>query len=191
MFCRDTMLVFMSGCSEKLGGLNKIVEVDESKFGRRKYHRGHPVECQWVFGGVERESGRTFLVPVPDRNADTLVAIISNWIEPGTTVISDCLGAYRNLESQGFTHRTVNHSIHFVDPDTGVHTNTIESTWRDVKVFLGKYNRGEDYEYHLAQYMFMARCKAQGVSPVLQFLHLVANTDWNMCDEPSTSDGDT
>jgi hypothetical protein len=44
---------------------------------------------------------------------------------------------YRNLERQGFTHRTFNHSIHFVDPDTGAHSNTIESTWRRVKVFLG------------------------------------------------------
>ena len=46
---------------------------DESKFGRRKYHRGHPVKGQWVFGGVERESGKTFLVPVQDRTADTLL----------------------------------------------------------------------------------------------------------------------
>jgi len=123
MFCRETMLVFMAGCSEKLGDPNKIVEVDESKFGRRKYHRGHPLKSQWVFGGVERESGRTFLVPVPDRTTDTLVAIIRDWIEPGTTAISDCWGAYRNLESQGFTHRTVKHSIHFVD-STPVLTQT-------------------------------------------------------------------
>jgi hypothetical protein len=65
--------------------------------------------------------------------------------------------------------------------------NTIESKWRAGKVFLGQYNRGEDYEYHLAQYMFTARCKAQNVSPFLQFLHLVANTDWDMCDVPSSS----
>jgi transposase-like protein len=109
----------MAGCSEKLGGPNKFVEVDESKFGRRKYRRGHHVKGQWVFGGVGRDSGRTFLVPVPDRTADTLVAIIRDWIEPGTTVISDSWAANRNLESQGFTHRTVNHSIHFVDPDSG------------------------------------------------------------------------
>ena len=172
------MLVFMAGCSVKLRGHNKIVEVNESKFGRRKCHRGHPVKGQWVFGGVERESGRTFLVPVPDRTADTLVAIIRDWIGPGTTVISDCWGAYRNLESQGFTHRTVNHSI-------------LESTWRAVKVFLSQYNRGEDYGYHLAQYMFLARCKAQRVSPFVQFLHLVANTDWNMCTVPATSAGGT
>ena len=109
-----------------------------------------------MLGGVERESGNTFLVPVPDRTSDTLMAIIRDWIEPGTTVISDSWASYRNLDQQGYTHRTVNHSIHFVDPTTGAHTNTIESTWRSVKVFLGQYNRGEDYEFHLAHYLFAA-----------------------------------
>ena len=71
-FCREAMLDFMAGGSQKIGGPNQIVEVDESKIGRRKYSRGHPVQGQWVFGGVERGSGRTFLVPVPDnrRHAD-------------------------------------------------------------------------------------------------------------------------
>jgi hypothetical protein len=87
MFCRETMLVLMEGCSEKIGGPNKTVVIDESKFGRRKYHRGHAVKGQWVFGGVERGSGRTFLVPVPERTADTLTTIIPAWIEPGTTVM--------------------------------------------------------------------------------------------------------
>jgi len=32
MFCRETMLVFMTGCSEKLGGPSKTVEIDESKY---------------------------------------------------------------------------------------------------------------------------------------------------------------
>jgi hypothetical protein len=90
MFCREAMLVFLEGCSMRIGGPNKTVEIDESKFGRRKYHRGHPVEGKWVFGGIEREYGQTFLVPVPDRTADTLMAIVRDKIEPGTTVISDC-----------------------------------------------------------------------------------------------------
>jgi hypothetical protein len=36
MFCRETMLVFLEGCSVKIGVPNKTVEIDESKFGRRK-----------------------------------------------------------------------------------------------------------------------------------------------------------
>jgi transposase-like protein len=84
------MLVYMEGCSEKIGGPSKTVKIDESKFGRRKYHRGHPIKGQWVFGGVERESCKTFLVPVPDTTADTSMAVITAWIEPDTTVISNC-----------------------------------------------------------------------------------------------------
>jgi hypothetical protein len=84
------MQVYMEGCSEKIGGRYKTVEIDESKFGRRKYHRDQPFKGQWVFGRVERESVKTFLVPVPDRTADTLVAVINAWIEPGTMNISDC-----------------------------------------------------------------------------------------------------
>ncbi|KAF9760837.1 hypothetical protein NGRA_2994 [Nosema granulosis] len=34
--------------SEKIGGNNRIVEIDESKFGKRKHHRGHKVEGVWV-----------------------------------------------------------------------------------------------------------------------------------------------
>ena len=71
MFCRETMLVYLEGCCEKLGGPNKTVEIDESKFGRRKYHRGHTVKGQWVFGGIERESGGKFLLPLLDRTAKT------------------------------------------------------------------------------------------------------------------------
>jgi hypothetical protein len=90
-----------------------------------------------VFGGVERESGKTFLIPVPDRTADTLKVVINVWIEPGTTVISNCCGAYRDLD----THHTLNHSIGFVDQRTGAHTNTIKSTRRHVKAFPSPYNR--------------------------------------------------
>ena len=116
------------------------------------------------------------------------MTIIRDWIEPGTTVISDSWAAYRDLGSHGYTHRTVNHSIQFQNPQTGAHTNTIAITWRSVKVFPGQYNRGEDYEYLLAHYMFAARCKARGVPRYLQFLHLVAITDWSQCRLPRSPD---
>ena len=30
MFCRETMVLFLEGCSVKIGGPNKTVEIDES-----------------------------------------------------------------------------------------------------------------------------------------------------------------
>ena len=37
----------------KIGGPGRIVEVDEAKFGKRKYQRGRIVQGSWVLGGVE------------------------------------------------------------------------------------------------------------------------------------------
>ena len=42
---------------QQIGGPGKIVQIDESKFGKRKCHRGHRVEGQWVFGGIEEGLG--------------------------------------------------------------------------------------------------------------------------------------
>lgn len=67
-FCRETCKVTMLQKSEKIGGLGKTVQIDKSKVGKRKYHCGQRVEGQWVFGGIEEESRKCFLVPVEDRS---------------------------------------------------------------------------------------------------------------------------
>jgi hypothetical protein len=65
-----------------IGGLNddmtsKVVEIDESKFFHRKYHRGQ--WRHWVFGGIERNTRKCFLVEVPDRTAETLSNLIQRY----------------------------------------------------------------------------------------------------------------
>ena len=55
------------------------------------------MERQWVFGGIERESRRRFLVPVPDRSEKTLLALIVKWIEKDIIIISDCWKAYNKI----------------------------------------------------------------------------------------------
>ena len=76
--CREVMLDYVLGSPQKIGGPNNTVEIDDSKFGLHKYSRGHKVKWQWVFGSVDLDSGETFLVPVTDRTADTLMAVISD-----------------------------------------------------------------------------------------------------------------
>jgi hypothetical protein len=103
-----------------------------------------------VFGGIEGGSGRTFLVAVGDRSAETLLDHIKEWIKPETTIISDCWVAYRSIPRAGYNHLTVNNSIEFVDSTTGAHSNTIESTWKHVKVLMNPYNRRANYDRVLA-----------------------------------------
>jgi len=35
--------------AEKIGAQDHIIEIDESKFGKRKYNKGHYVEGVWIF----------------------------------------------------------------------------------------------------------------------------------------------
>ena len=52
----------------------------------------------------------------------------------GTTIHSDEWRAYHSLTNNAhYIHLTVNHSISFVEPTTGVHTQNIENTWMRVK----------------------------------------------------------
>ena len=152
MFCREVCEVSLFQRREKIGGPGKLVQIDESKIGKRKYHRGHVVEGQWVFGGIEEDSRKCFIVTVEDRSESTLLEIIKEWIEPGTTIVSDYWKAYVNLEKHGYHHKTVNHSVEFVNEE-GFHTNKIEGHWRQMKAKLPTHGRKkEHYSSYLAEF---------------------------------------
>jgi transposase-like protein len=160
-FCRDICsIALLNEGNIKIGGDEKIVEIDESKFGKRKYNKGKRVEGQWVFGGIERDSNKMFMVSVPNRTKETLFEILEKYVEKGTTIYSDCWSAYQTdeLEKYGWKHGTVNHSKYFKDPETGVHTNTIESNWRSTKASLPQYGTVKDlYNSYFSEYMWRRR----------------------------------
>lgn len=129
--------------SMKIGGDNIEVEIDETKMGKRKYHRGHRVDGVWVVAGVERtEEKKIFAVMVENRDESTLKDIINKHVLPGSIILTDGWRAYNNacLEG-GFVHKVVNHSKYFKDPHTGVHTNTIEGFNNGFKTFVKPRNR--------------------------------------------------
>ncbi len=128
---------------QKIGGEKIIVEIDETKLGKRKYHRGHHVDGVWCICGIERTGEkRSFVVPVENRNAQTIKAIIENYVEPGSVIYTDCWRAYNEpCNELGFEHLTVNHSIGFKNPETGVHTNTVEGFNNGLKTSIKPRNR--------------------------------------------------
>ena len=111
------------------------------------------VKTGWVFGGREREDGsKCFMVPVPDRTANTLLPIIEKHIEKGSIIYSDCWRAYSQLSQMGYQHKTVNHSANFKDPESGCHTNFIEQEWQKAKHMSHMPNFGLK-EAHLSSYL--------------------------------------
>lgn len=142
-YFRDLVADSLDELDYCIGGQDVEVELDESKFGKRKYNRGHAVEGVWVLGGVERTLERKiFLVAVPDRSQRTLEDIISRHVHPGSIILTDLWRGYSGLaENFDYTHRTVNHSVNFVDPITLTHTNTIEGTWAGIKLGIPRRNR--------------------------------------------------
>lgn len=140
----------------RLGGDGIICQIDESLFRHKpKYHRGRATDHEiWIFGIADTSitPAKFFLQIVPDRSSATLLPIISHVCCDQSIIWSDQWAGYRNLISEGFNHSTVNHSLHFVDPITRVHTQNIESYWAKVKRII-KMKKGiygsliESYSY--------------------------------------------
>ena len=70
---------------ELIGGPGCIVEIDESKIGKRKYNRGRMVEGTWIFGMivVTNNNVGSFRLEIcadnkSKRDADTLIPLIKN-----------------------------------------------------------------------------------------------------------------
>ena len=98
---------------------------------------------------------------VPDRRASTLLPIIQAYIKPGTTIRSEQWAAYSNVAQlpNVASHVTVNRCLHFVDQNTAVHTQNIESYWQRVKDRF-KSMRGVSSEQlpgYLDEYMWRQR----------------------------------
>lgn len=152
----------MLGGPNWLTGEHSIVEIDESKFGKRKFHVGHMVEGVWVVGLIERSrpgyKGKFVVEKVADRSADTLEMLILKYVRPGSCLYSDKWKGYRTytlFEQQQLLHRTVNHTYNFKDPVTGVHTNTIEGMWGHMKSVIPRQSRTEEkIEKHLWEFMW-------------------------------------
>jgi len=66
-YCRAVIYDTLILNKQKFGGFGVEVEIDESKFGRRKYYKDHLVEGQWVFEIFERATGRIAMIPIEKR----------------------------------------------------------------------------------------------------------------------------
>jgi transposase-like protein len=141
-FCRDICISWNNRNPVEIGGFDDnghptIVEVDETVIYKRKYQRGRCCKQRWLFGGVERSTGKCFVKFVRNRKGDTLLPIIRTHCLPGSHMITDGFTSYFTLDQiYGgiYLHSSVVHERNFVNPDdSDIHTQSIESLWSCIK----------------------------------------------------------
>lgn len=143
-----------------IGGPGVIINIDESKFNFNvKSHRGRsPTAAIWVFGMVDTSfsPSRGVMQVVENRSRDILIPIIQSHVRPQSIIYSDEWSAYANLSDYDYIHGTVCHKYHFKNPETGVHTQYVESYWNRqknrIKAMLGV--KKEVLSTYLDEFMF-------------------------------------
>jgi DNA-binding PucR family transcriptional regulator len=114
---------------KKFDGSNLIMEIDETKFGNRKHSRGHKVNWVLAVDAVERISKRIVLKHLEKRDSIALVNFCRSFISNEQSMFSDFWRGYSALHKYFKEHRTVNHSLEFVNRNT----YTIEGNCNAVK----------------------------------------------------------
>lgn len=133
-------LAMRTGTFEKMKG---EVEVDETLVGgkMRNMHGSRKKRAQEKKGsfgksvvvGLLTRAGEVRAVQIADNKKGTLEAKVREHVEPGSTVYTDALPSYYELD-KNYIHEVIDHAVAYVDGK--IHTNGIENFWSLLKRML-------------------------------------------------------
>lgn len=137
--------------------LNGEVEMDEMYLGGREANKHESKRTEGtqgrstktkapIFGMIERE-GKVIAMKVENTQGATLMPIVSQFVESGSTTYTDEASIYHKLEQNGYNHVFVNHSQREYVRAHDIHTNGIEGFWAHFKrvVFSTYHCVSKDY----------------------------------------------
>lgn len=150
-----------------LGGLDEVVEVDETHIVSIRDDRGriNTFERYWVIGAFQRSTGKIALSVVRKRNANVCELFVRRTIRAGSTVMTDFWRGYNRLSLMGYIHKKVNHKKEFVDADDpNIHTQHIERLWRKFKENIFGYNTLEQIQAYTKRFEFIHNSQSKTAS---------------------------
>ncbi|XP_064479466.1 uncharacterized protein LOC135392674 [Ornithodoros turicata] len=150
----------------KIGGDGHVVEVDTCKIGTQS--KGNAVEGTWVIGMLDVHTDELRLEISWDnaRDAITLLSHIKNNVENGTVIVTDCWKGFVGIDQNGFERLTGNHSLNYVDPDTGANTTKIVAQWRPLRKQLARRGvKNDSMGGHLLEFLWRRDCRRHHQDP--------------------------
>lgn len=135
------------------------IEVDETFIGGKARNMHKSVRARRIHGtggagkvvvmGLLERHGEVRTMVVPNVRRRSLHGEVSKHVEHGSTVYSDALGSYNQLQNE-YVHNVINHAEKYVDGQ--IHTNGIENFWSLLKRSInGTYISVEPF--HLFRYL--------------------------------------
>ena len=138
--------------------LNGEVEMDEMYLGGREANKHESKRTEGtqgrstktktpIFGMLDRENGTVVAMKVENTQGATLMPIVSQFVEEGSTTYTDEATIYNKLSENGYEHMFVNHSKREFVRSSDIHTNGIEGFWAHFKrvVFSTYHMVSKDY----------------------------------------------
>lgn len=124
-----------------LGGPGRFVHVDEMHV---KYIAGDGDPSQIVLGMACDGEVRCGIIP--DRSKKSILPAIQRMVRPGSVIVSDAHASYRAIQSLGYLHVVINHSIAFHNFE-GVTNNPIENVWAVLNPTMRNYQQAADHNF--------------------------------------------
>lgn len=126
------------GSFEKLSG---EVECDETYIGgkskfmhakkRKALNMTRGYEQKTGVMGMLQRGGKVKATVIKQADTRTLLGLVNQNVEYGSTVMTDDAGGYRNMSEEDYIHEIINHAVEYVRGN--VHTNSIENFWSLLK----------------------------------------------------------
>lgn len=120
-----------------------VTESDEAYLGKSK-------NSQLVQGLLQRGK-HAVIKQIADRTEVTLKGNIAQHIRKKSYIMTDTAAAYGGLCCHDYRHFTVNHSLEEFSKGHGIHANTIEGLWGNLKKVLYGVHHGVS-KNHLSKY---------------------------------------
>lgn len=187
------------GISDEIA-LNGEVEMDEMYLGGRETnkHENKKVEGTQgrstktktpIFGMIQRD-GKVVAIKVENTQGVTLMPIVSQFVEEGSTTYTDEASIYNKLDENGYNHVFVNHSQREYVRANDIHTNSIEGFWGHFKrvIFSTYHCVSKDYlQRYIDEQVYRWNTRDKKASYRFEDMFMKAVKRFDYCDVLSLS----